>query len=194
MKISHQRSSKKSNKWLVISVLALAAVAGTYFTYAYITKSQWPFAEKIVDTTSVTRNVNDVDYNPPTQEDIDSSQNGKKNTASQNATEQKPNQPDTEKRKIAIGVTFADVIDGKVEVRAFTPSIIEGGGTCTAIFTNAEYTVTATSKAFIDSSSTQCTPIYINTSEFKVKGVWLLNLSYSSTTATGSSDPIEVTL
>lgn len=195
MKIHHSKKSKKISKvWLISAVVVVALLGGSYFAYGYYTKSLWPFAE--VDTQSTeaeTQDVNEIDYSPPTQEEVEQSQNGKKNSARQETETQSPH-PSNAKQEVAVGVSFAGVVDGKVEVRAFTPGIIEGGGTCTAVFTKNGKTITATSSAFVDSSSSLCNPIYVDVAQFPETGSWNLTVSYESSNAAGSSEGIEVTL
>ncbi len=131
------------------------------------------------------RSVNNVDYSGPSQSDIDSSQDGKKNSEELQLTTGK---------NVDVAISFADVFNGNVEVRAFIPGLIEASGICTANLKQGNITVDASANAFIDVSSTQCPPIYIPLSRFPATGKWTLTVMYTSTVNSGSSGPIEVIL
>lgn len=197
MKLSPKTNKKKktSKYWVITSIiLALVVILG-YFAYAYMSKNAWPFKATTTSTASENRDINEVDYGPPSQEDIDQSQTGKQNTTNDDSsTENNPPTNSSTKKSVAVGVPFADVVDNNVEIRAFTPGIIEGGGKCTAQLQKGSKIVTATSEAFIDSSSSQCNPIYINLSSFPEKGEWSLTVQYSSNSAEGTSEKIGVTI
>lgn len=186
------RITQKRNKTPLIATLITVAVlivaAGGYFTYAYMTKSIWPFYE----TTQTSSD--GINYSAPTEQEEEASQDAKKNNTQQTNTDSNTSGDTTTKRAVSVGIAFAayDVDEKAVDVRAFTPDVIEGDGTCTATFTLDGRTVTATSKAFVDSSSSQCEPILVPESKFEVKGVWKLSVSYSSSKSTGVSPTMDV--
>lgn len=133
MKISSKSTRNKSaNKYwflgaVVLTILALLA----YLAYSYHSRSVWPFQQtNQTDTSSKNRDVNQVDYGPPSQEEISQSQTGKQNTTNQDSSTKNnaTPSPSTAKKTVEVGVSFADVVDTSVEIRAFTPTIIEGGG------------------------------------------------------------------
>ena len=132
------------------------------------------------------RPVNDVDYSGPSETDIEESQNGKKNIEENDST--------TNSSSVPVAVSFADVVDNNVEIRAFIPGVIEGTGKCTATLNQGAQTIQRSSDAFIDASSSQCDPIYIPVSELPSKGTWSLVVVYTSSLHTGKSDPLEVKL
>lgn len=181
-----QRKGKKVTATsITIAALLLAPVLLLSASYL---QSWWPFEQaEQKDTVPTIRDVNSVDYSGPTEEDIEYSQEGKKNSSENANTE-------SEQQSVAVGVSFAKAVGDNVEVRAFTPSVIEGDGTCTAKFTNEGSSITQSSKAFIDSTSSQCQPIIVPVSKFDKSGSWSLVLSYKSPASTGSSEPIEVTI
>ena len=194
MKISSRAVRKtKPVAWFLPTLLGVAVLVTGYFTYSYVTKSSWPFKDNEALHSEELKDTNGINYDPPSKEDLEQSQDAKKNNNNQ-PEETEGGATLDGKREVAVGIAFADVVDGKVEVRAFTPGIIEGGGTCTAIFTMNNRQITVSSQAFIDSSSSQCSPIYVNTSDFPEKGTWRLTVTYSSQNATGVSDIIEVSI
>ncbi|MDB5162034.1 MAG: hypothetical protein JWM52_542 [Candidatus Saccharibacteria bacterium] len=182
MKYQIKSSPKKRIAMVITSLVVLAGVAFLIFFYLLgANKSSQPNG----DTNSSTRSTNDVDYSGPSSEDVSNSQNGKKSGE---------NSATTLTENVMVGITFADVTGSNLEVRAFTPSVIEGDGTCTAVLTKNNETVKKSSPAFIDASSSQCRPIYIDVGEFHSKGTWKLTVEYSSPTHKGVSESSEVTV
>lgn len=177
-----QKDSKKLFAIIVASTIIILVLG--YLGYAYITKKVWPFADH---TTKIIDNVN---YAPPTEREIRNSQDGKKNSANQEAG----NTPMDSSTNVLVGVAYAGYNDNKdaIDIRAFTPSVVEGDGKCTAILTKDKQTITRVSKAFIDSSSSQCEPILINATDFPSMGIWSLTVTYKSSTSSGISTPVQV--
>jgi hypothetical protein len=186
-----QKVSKKHLAIIIISVVAVLALG--YFCYAYATKNAWPFKAQATDTT--TRSEDGINYNPPTEQEVENSQEAKENNAqrSENGTEN-GEQSNTSKAPVSVGIAYAsyDKAKGAVDIRAFTPDVIEGTGICTATLTLNEITVIGKSKAFIDSSSSQCEPILIKRTDFPTTGKWSLVVSYDSPTSSGKSPAMEV--
>ena len=180
------RTTQKDSKKLFAIILASAiAVSGLgYLGYAYTTKNVWPFAAH------ATKTVDGINYSPSTEQEVRDSQDGKKNSENQDESKTTPDSSTT----VSVGIAYAGYSDSKdaIDIRAFTPNVVEGDGTCTATLTKDRQTITRTSKAFIDSSSSQCEPILINTSEFPAGGIWTLTVSYKSNTSNGASTPVEV--
>lgn len=185
--MKYQRKPKgKKTMILVSSIVALIVIA--FLIYFFLFRNT-PVSQPAGDTSSGTRSTNNVDYSGPSSEDTSSNQNGKKNSESNSAQGS-----NTQMNNVEVGVTFADVIEPNLEVRAFTPSVIEGDGTCTAVLIKDGETVKGSSLAFIDASSSQCRPIDINVTQFPSKGIWSLTVEYSSSTHKGVSDPVKVTI
>ena len=190
MKLSTHSNKYNSKKIALIGFLVLT-LAVIYFSTAYFTRALWPFKGSSKENSSLLMNGEKINYSGPTQEERKSSQDSKKNSGTTNST----NSPDNKSgQKVAVAVTYSSTHDEIVEVRAFTPSVIEGDGVCHAVFTKGTQTVEATAKAFIDSSTTQCNPIFIDLSKFPEKGSWSLVVSFLSSNASGSSEKIEVKL
>lgn len=104
------------------------------------------------------------------------------------------NSPSSDLKTVPIGISFAGVIEDNVEIRAFISEVIEGSGTCTATLTRGSLSVTKSSSAFIDATTSQCEPIEIPRSQFASSGIWTLTVSYKSSDAQGTSQSMEVTL
>lgn len=133
-----------------------------------------------------------IDYGPPTDDEAKAGDDIKPRIVEDNETQQPSST--TAKKPVQVGVTIADQYDTQVEVRAFVQGVIEGTGTCIATFTQEGVTVTASSKAFVDATTSQCKPIYIDRSKFPAAGIWQLVVSYDSPGYTGKSEGISVTI
>lgn len=179
MRIATKHTPKKSLfPWIFTGLVVLSVIG--YFSYAYISKSVWPFTA--TETTPSEKGVNEINYDPATEEEINNSQDGKKNSL--NEVE---NDSATSLNKVRVGVSFADKEGENFEVRAFVTSVIEGTGTCTVSLTKGDKTVQGTSQAFVDASSSQCRPIYIPLSSISPAGDWIMTVMYKSPTSEGSS-------
>lgn len=187
--IQKDRHKKTLLTLLYISILVALLAIATYFIGA---KYGWLPSWKDADTSTTTelRSTNDVDYSGPSETDIEHSQDGKKNSSS-NETDEQSKSVTT---NTPVAIAFADVSGDNVEVRAFIPGVIEGTGTCTVSLSKDSYVVTKTSKAFIDASTSQCTTLLVPLSELQSSGIWSLRVSYSSPTHTGESSPVEIAI
>lgn len=196
MKINNARPPHKKHRTaLIILAIIVLAVIG-YGAYAYVTKSAWPFdsatpAESISDTDRADDGIN---YAPLTEEELLEGQAAKKRLSepeggTEPADDRAPDQP---KSTVSVAISYADIFEGNLEVRAFMPSVIQGTGECTAtVKKSGAPTITEKSPAFIDSSSTICQPIYIPTSQLS-SGTWTVSVAYSSPTHQGSSSDHKV--
>ncbi len=181
----------KNKKPLILTLSIVAAVIIiSYFALAYATKEAWPFAK-----TSQTNSLED--YSPPTEQEITDSQDGKKSLEDQKPTDSnsqntaKPSSP--QQSNAEVGISLVDVIGQNLEIRAFTSSVIDGSGTCTATVSKGTSTITRSSAAFIDTSTTQCGHISIPVSELSA-GVWSVSIKFNSNSHNGTSEKVEVTI
>lgn len=182
-------TTNQPRKRIVIAAVIIGAAvllaAGTY-AYGALTGSFLSTPESAAPESSD----NSVNYEPPTDQEIRDSQNGKKNHNEDQKAPEKD--PITNLQKVEVGIAFADIIDTALEVRAFTPSVVEGTGTCTATLKQGGLVLERTTQAFIDSATSQCKPIQIPLSAFPKTGTWLLTVTYKSSTSQGKSEIIEV--
>ena len=180
------RTSKKAAFLAIPAVVVIAAATYVYFAHQ---NSLWPFlSTKSADTPLV---VDGINYAPPTDQEKAASQDAKKDTSH---SAENTGSTSSDGKNISVGVAYAayDSAKGAVDIRAFTPDVIEGTGTCTARLTLDDITVTESSKAFVDSKSSQCEPILIQKTNFTTAGKWRLVVSYQSPTSEGSSPAMEV--
>ena len=176
---------------MTIATAVLLLAGATALAY---NQKWWPF------TSPENYIIDGINYGPPTEEEIENSQNAKKdiieedenNDSSENTSN---NGGDFDLRKVNVGISHSEVFNGNVEIRAFVSGVVEGTGTCTATLTQSgAQTVTESKKAFIDSTTSQCEPILIPVSEFNVSGDWTLIVNYKSPTSYGESEKIIVNI
>lgn len=176
-----------------IALLLLLSYGGLSYS-----QSWWPFSNDnsaSISEEDKPKAVNEVNYDPPTQEEIDRSQDGKKNSAANEQIDSRDEKDaNSSKNTVSIGIAFADVVGSNLEIRAFTPSVIEGDGKCTATLSKGSESITESSSAFIDSTTSQCQPIIIPTNKLKQSGSWSLIVKYDSSTSRGISDNIGVVI
>lgn len=185
MKVNKNRKNNKKIALLAL-VAAIVVVGVTAYGVLAYQKSMWPFTGAELSDQSD----DSVNYGPPTQNEVEHSQDAKKD-AYENKDDSDTQGNSSSKMQVEVGVAFADIIDGSLEVRAFTPSVVEGDGTCTVTAIKGASTVTGTSKAFIDSTTSQCQPIKIPVSSLS-SGTWQVSVDYSSSKSFGKSEIIEV--
>jgi len=178
---------KRKNKALIITLIAVFALLLGVSALAY-TQKWWPF------NGSENHIVDGINYGPPTEEEIENSQNAKKDIIKEDEAKESES-GGANLKKVSVGVSHADMFEGNVEVRAFVSGVVEGTGTCTATLTlSGAQTVTKSSEAFIDASTSQCKPILIPLSAFSKDGEWTLVVNYKSPTSTGESEKIPVNI
>jgi hypothetical protein len=135
-----------------------------------------------------------VNYNPPTDAEKKAGDNVdvKKDTqpTTSNQTPQQTNQNEVN-GSASVAITDANVYNGQVEVRAFVSNMI-ADGTCTYTFTSGTKTVTKTSPAKADASTTNCLTLDFNVSELSGYKKWTVTVKYENQqkTASGSAQTV----
>lgn len=190
--------SKNKKSPVKIIALLVALLLGGGLVYAYFATDV--FSDKpATDSDSDTSENTGINLDPPTDEGVEDSQSAKERLLDEGEEgADEPDAPNTEstgevnKKPVTIGISFADIIDNQLEIRAFSPTVISGSGTCTAtISKQGSQSITEESPAFIDASSTICQPIYIPKSRLSA-GSWNVEVTYSSPTHKGSSGPTKI--
>lgn len=195
MRIQKQPKSKVKIAIVTLVIIALPLLGYTLYAQA---NNLWPFPAQSAET-NTPRETNSVDYSGPTNEDVEHSQDAKEKLLNKgdndSQTQPEDNSPSNDsqgKKGAAVTISFADIYNDNLEIRAFTPTVIEGSGTCTAtISKQGSPSITKTSQAFIDSSSSICQPIYIPKSQL-TSGTWNVSVTYSSKQYQGSSGQMTV--
>jgi hypothetical protein len=92
-----------------------------------------------------------------------------------------------------VALTFAEWDDSSasVQVNAFVGGLVEDGGTCTLTLTRGADTRTAAVPSSADAATTICPSMTVPGDQLG-SGTWQARVTYSSATATGASQPVEV--
>ena len=184
--------SKQKTYTKIIALAAIVLLIGilSYLTYAK-SASVWPFATSVSPQDIESEDT--INYSPPTEQEIEDSQNAKKRGDAENQTKESTDTSQSSKSTVPVAISSAEIINDNLEVRAFTPRVIEGSGTCTATVSSGSKSVTAKSAAFVDVSSSICEPIFISVSKLS-SSMWQVVVDYSSPNAQGISQPVMVTI
>jgi hypothetical protein len=176
-------TNKNTAPWKVLAVVLVVAAlgAGAFVLKDHSKNSDSKISEK-------PRAVNSVDYSGPTEEEVASGDKQKAENV------ERDNQPNTPPHTANVVVVDGSQYNDTVEVRAYISNIYEDGGECTATLTNNGPTITETSKAFKDATTTQCGTIDIPRSKFATAGDWQLLVTYSSASVTGTAAAKTVTI
>lgn len=84
-------------------------------------------------------------------------------------------------------ITTATQNGTEIRISGYISGILEEGGTCTATLVQGTQKIVKTAKAFANVSTTQCSPILIDRTEFAAAGDWQVTLAYNSAAAKGAS-------
>jgi len=189
MKTQKNKSSHKTILLFIVFALFISI-----FIYGIVAKNKdlWPFIKNESNSLINDDTTDSINYNPPTNQEIQEGQDIKKRNIE--SSEEDEDVSENIKTIVSVGVAFADVVDGKLEIRAFIPNVIESDGICTATLKKDESIIQESSSAFIDFKTSQCRPIYISVDRFKIKGSWSLTVSYKSDTSNGESEPTEINI
>lgn len=98
-------------------------------------------------------------------------------------------------KQVDLVVTYSgwDAGPKQAEVDAFAPGVLAADATCTLVMTANGVTRTATRKAQLGPSSTQCGALTIPGSRLAA-GAWQAVVRFSSATAVGESHPVTITV
>ncbi|MCA9334362.1 hypothetical protein KC963_04915 [Candidatus Saccharibacteria bacterium] len=163
------KSQNNRKKILVVALVALGVVAIGVSVFAgvkYFSKDKEPLP------------VGGVNYDPPTDAEKKEAEEHKKELEEQTGSTSTTSPSAT----TDVIITYLSV----GETRGYAASVVESGGTCTLTLTKESSVVTATSSAIDDVNKSTCAPIRVDSSRLS-SGTWNAVLSYSSSTASGSS-------
>lgn len=177
-----KKSKKLSKKLAVIAVILIMLVIASAVLYVFVFNKNFHG-----NNTPVTSPNQEINYNPPTSQEIKESEDIKKNTVDPQKTTQ-----NTANVNVVVANTYVN--GSNLEIRAFVLGIVEGNGNCSAVLTKDSTSVNGSSKAFADATTTQCEPIVIPLSKFPQSGNWSLKVNYSSEKYSGVSQALEVQL
>lgn len=119
-----------------------------------------------------------INYNPPTDEE---------KQAGDVVKEDINTEPQQLPSSAEVVIVDANQYENIVEVRAFVANVIENG-LCSFIFTQNDLEFMKEKPAYADASTTPCTNLEVDRTEFPTSGQWKVKVIYTSTIITGSSE------
>lgn len=129
-------------------------------------------------------NVNNINFDPPTDEEKQQAEDHKAELEKKLGSENTNSAPNTDPASVTL--TYIRYTGQGVEGAGFV-NVFEEGGTCTLTLTKGSSKVTAVSQGFTDVNKTTCPPVTIARSQIPQAGEWTVILSYKSETKNGSS-------
>lgn len=175
MKIKH---TLNNTKVIIIAAVLLAIAAGGVTAYAYmqsVNNTDDSSTKKEEDE----RRVNDIDYNPPTSEQIEAGNDKKTETIENETTSPQP------VSTLTVSLTASQQNGSVVQIRTLLDSVVSGG-TCQLELTKGSTTIKRTASIQALSSSSTCQGFDIPTSELSA-GTWNITVSAISGSATGNT-------
>lgn len=173
------RRSTNKRYLVVVSIVVIIVAACLISAKAF---NWWPFEGKITQTPIAQTG----EFSPPTEEEKSAGDKQKDEIIQKEQDRNTSDQPGSGKKNVSVIITDAGQYDNAIEVRAFIPDYYQDG-TCTITLTKDSHTVTKTTPAYRDASTTICTNPLFARSEFPVSGDWQVNVKYSSAGADGTS-------
>ncbi len=140
------------------------------------------FTSNDTDTQEVTEESFDI---PPTEEEANAGDEAPIKQEPLEDNSQEPNNSgadqddDSQSTPVSVVISNIGVYDGMIEVSAFTPDAI-ANGTCTYVFTSGANTVTKTTRARADASSSICIDEPFPVSELSASDEWGVGVTYKS--------------
>ncbi len=171
------QSRKKTSKRLAIFLIVSAFVLiGAYFTYAYISKTLWPFA--------ATEPHASPDKNPAIENISEPQQD--KTRAVNTDTAPAVTEDQTGKQQVAMVASY-DTSGDTVYIRGGINNSAVYDGECSAELTGPNgKTIHKATSLLQNAATTDCKTIQIPTSDLS-SGIWKYKLVYTSATTEGSS-------
>ncbi len=173
MKIKRKRISKR----VLVAIIVAACIVGSV---AYIV-----YAQKADNDTNKKRK--SITYSGPSEQDKKDAEDENSSASKREEIENNQSATTSSKKQVNPVITNANQSGDQVTVNAYISGVFEDGGTCTMTATKGTKTITRTSKAFADATTTNCSPLSIDRSAFSESGTWGVVVSYSSNSAEGKS-------
>jgi hypothetical protein len=164
---------------LIIAVLTVLILSVSGYLLVKARNSDPAQPSSIITTDS------SINYGPPTEEEKAQAEKHKEDLTGQMAENSESGS--SGKKQITPVITNASQSGQDITVNAYIEGIFENGGTCTVTFTKGSQKITKTTESSADASTTNCKPLMVGRSEFNEPGDWQVLLTYSSSTAEGTS-------
>lgn len=127
-----------------------------------------------------------INFDPPTEDEQKAGDKKKQEIKSEQETTSKPNIAN-------VVIVDANQYDSVIEARAFVSNALESGTCYFEFIKEGSRTVSRETPAIPDASTTPCITVTVPRDEFTSPGVWILNVTYKSTSISGNSSQ-ELTL
>ena len=135
-----------------------------------------------------------INFNPPTEQEKQSAEAHKEEVAKQAEFEDNPPASSRTKSVTPVISSWGQNPETKsVEVTGYIGTIYESGGTCKVTLTKEDKNVTETTTSQKDVNRTSCPAAVIPASNLS-PGQWSATLTYTSSTAQGTSSAVLVTV
>ena len=158
---------------LVLTVIAIFALASGV-VYAYTQFSTPKSEQEFTDTTE-----DGIDYNPPTEEQIQTGTDIKQETSD------RENETPAPANSLAVSITSTGENQGELHVGVLISSLLSSG-TCSLKLTNQSTTITKTSNIMSANSYSSCSSFGITYSDLAA-GQWTAGVTVTSGNASGSA-------
>ncbi len=177
-----KKSSKKKLFITLIVILFISAVFVAGFTIYKQNKSSNNQNTDVSQETS-----SNINFDPPTEEEQQSGNMVKEEVDTPTQSQNQSPRPENQKQSVDVVITDASQYGNDIEVRAFTPDILQEGE-CVITFTKGEHSLRKNAPAHPDATTTICTNPAINRDEFPASGEWTVVVSFTSRDAQGKSE------
>lgn len=167
--------SKKTFYYILAASIILAAGVGLVFALNPTVP--------VSDSASDPQNTDDVNYQPPTEEQKEAGNEAKENTIDKDPGSN-PTPPDSGSQSVGVEITSADPRNNPLQVRTLIQTV--NPGTCTLTLSRDGYntiTKSATNQALSSTSTCRGFDIPINN---LAKGTWKLTVDFKSSKYNGS--------
>jgi hypothetical protein len=134
-------------------------------------------------------NINSVDYGGATDEQKSAGEQIKAESTDPTNTKNTNNSSD--KKTMSVVITDASQYNNIVEVRSYANEI-GANSYCIVQFQKGDVIITKKTDTLTNAVNSSCKTVDVPTSEFTSDGVWVVKITYTSDTATGKSDSINI--
>ena len=132
----------------------------------------------------------EINYGPPTEEEKRETEQFKESLGNESSPSQPP--PPGQKQSVTPVISSWGQPDNQdVEVSGYVPGVFEEGGTCTVNMEKDGQKVAASKLATLSAQNVSCGFISVNRAQLS-PGKWRITLSYSSTSAEGTSTAVDL--
>ncbi len=172
MKIKNKKNYKKYI--LIFLAVVLIAAGSAFFIIKNNNKQSTPSTEK---------------YEGPTSQDKKDAADNKKHVSNREELD-KQEDSSSDKKQVTPVITNAMQSGQQITINAYVSGVFEDGGKCSATISKGSNSITRTTNAFADATTTSCQPIFIDRSVFSEAGDWKVTMHYKSNSAEGSSQAV----